>query len=225
MASTHPAAVLFDMDGTLVDSEKLWDIGLYELARRYGATLSDAARLAMVGTDMPRTMELLVEDLGRPDLDTAEASAWLGARVAELFVTDLEWRPGALALLRATRAAGIPTALVTSTARQLVEVALDTLGRDSFDVVVCGDEVPATKPDPEPYLIAARLLGRADRALRGHRGLADRGGQRARRRRGGARRPQHGADRPGRRAAAARHPGRRRPRPARRPLTAAVPTR
>ena len=59
MASTHPAAVLFDMDGTLVDSEKLWDIGLHELARRYGGTLSDAARLAMVGTDMPRTMELL----------------------------------------------------------------------------------------------------------------------------------------------------------------------
>jgi HAD superfamily hydrolase (TIGR01509 family) len=159
MSSTHPTAVLFDMDGTLVDSEKLWDIGLHELARRYGARLSDAARLAMVGTDMPRTMELLVEDLGRPDLDTVEASAWLGARVAELFVTDLTWRPGALALLRATRAAGIPTALVTSTARSLVEVALDTLGRDSFDVVVCGDEVPATKPDPEPYLIAARLLG------------------------------------------------------------------
>jgi HAD superfamily hydrolase (TIGR01509 family) len=158
MASTHPAAVLFDMDGTLVDSEKLWDIGLHELARRYGARLSDAARLAMVGTDMPRTMELLVADLGRP-VDTAEASAWLSARVAELFVTDLTWRPGALALLRATRAAGVPTALVTSTARGLVEVALDTLGRDSFDVVVCGDEVPATKPDPEPYLIAARLLG------------------------------------------------------------------
>jgi HAD superfamily hydrolase (TIGR01509 family) len=159
MASTHPAAVLFDMDGTLVDSEKLWDIGLHELARRYGARLSDAARLAMVGTDMPRTMELLVEDLRRPDLDTVEASAWLSARVAELFVTDLTWRPGALALLRATRAAGVPTALVTSTARSLVEVALDTLGRDSFDVVVCGDEVPATKPDPEPYLIASRLLG------------------------------------------------------------------
>jgi HAD superfamily hydrolase (TIGR01509 family) len=158
MAFTHPAAVLFDMDGTLVDSEKLWDVGLHELARRYGATLSDAARLAMVGTDMPRTMELLVEDLGRP-VDTDEASAWLGSRVAELFVTGLTWRPGALPLLRAARAAGIPTALVTSTARVLVEVALDTLGRDSFDVVVCGDEVPATKPDPEPYLIAARLLG------------------------------------------------------------------
>jgi HAD superfamily hydrolase (TIGR01509 family) len=159
MTSRFPAAVLFDMDGTLVDSEKIWDVGLHELARRYGRELSPAARAAMVGTDMPTTLQLLADDLRRPDLDRAEAAAWLSARVAELFVTDLEWRPGALALLRATRAAGIPTALVTSTARPLVEVALDTLGRDRFDVVVCGDEVGAPKPDPEPYLTAARLLG------------------------------------------------------------------
>ena len=62
-------------------------------------------------------------------------------------------------LLQLVRAAGIPTALVTSTGRQLVEIALETLGRDRFDVVVCGDEVVAPKPDPEPYLTAARLLG------------------------------------------------------------------
>jgi HAD superfamily hydrolase (TIGR01509 family) len=71
----------------------------------------------------------------------------------------LIWRPGAQALLAGVRAAGVPTALVTSTRRILVEVALDTLGRDMFDVVVCGDEVTATKPDPAPYLRAAELLG------------------------------------------------------------------
>jgi HAD superfamily hydrolase (TIGR01509 family) len=159
MTDTHPAAVLFDMDGTLIDTEKLWDVALHELARRYGATLSPAGRRSMIGTDMPTTLGLLAADLGQPDLDRSEAGAWLNARVAKLFVSEIQWRPGATALLAATRAAGIPTALVTSTARPLVEVALDTLGRDRFDVVVCGDEVGAPKPDPEPYLTAARLLG------------------------------------------------------------------
>ena len=57
------------------------------------------------------------------------------------------------------RAAGCPTALVTSTYRELTEVALDTIGRGFFDVTVCGDEVAATKPDPSPYRRAAELLG------------------------------------------------------------------
>jgi HAD superfamily hydrolase (TIGR01509 family) len=58
------------------------------------------------------------------------------------------------------RASGVPMALVTSTERSLTEVALDTIGRDLFDVTVCGDEVDGlNKPLPEPYLRAARLLG------------------------------------------------------------------
>lgn len=158
LPSRHPAAVLFDMDGTLVDSEKLWDVALHELAAEYGGTLSDAARKAMVGTSMAASMRLLHDDLGQPERDPQVSAAWIDARILELFRTGLRWRPGALTLLRAVRGAGIPTALVTSSGRPLVEVALDTLGRDSFDAVVCGDEVDATKPHPEPYLTAARLL-------------------------------------------------------------------
>ncbi|MER5333625.1 HAD family phosphatase [Micromonospora sp. NPDC002717] len=150
--------MLFDMDGTLVDSEKLWDVALRELAAEYGATLSEAARKAMVGTSMAASMRILHDDLGQPHRDPDISAAWINARILELFRTGLRWRPGALTLLRAVRAAGIPTALVTSSVRPLVEVALDTLGRDSFDAVVCGDEVDAAKPHPEPYLTAARLL-------------------------------------------------------------------
>ena len=76
-----------------------------------------------------------------------------------LFATELVWRPGARELLHDVRAAGVPTALVTSTSRRAVEVALDTLGRHNFDAVVCGDEVAFTKPHPDPYLRAAKLLG------------------------------------------------------------------
>jgi HAD superfamily hydrolase (TIGR01509 family) len=147
------------MDGTLVDSEKLWEIALHELAAHYGGRLSVPARMAMIGSSMANSMVIMHADLGQEWRDAAYGAAWLERRMAELFVAGLPWRPGAVGLLKLVRAAGIPTALVTSTARQLVEIALETLGRDSFDAVVCGDEVTATKPDPEPYLTAARLLG------------------------------------------------------------------
>ncbi|NYF58856.1 HAD family hydrolase [Micromonospora purpureochromogenes] len=150
--------MLFDMDGTLVDSEKLWDVALRELAAEYGGTLSDFARRAVIGTSMAESMRIVHDDLGQPERDPQASIDWINARILELFRTGLRWRPGALTLLRAVRAAGIPTALVTSSGRPLVEVALDTLGRDSFDAVVCGDEVDLAKPHPEPYLTAARLL-------------------------------------------------------------------
>ncbi|MFC5926414.1 HAD family hydrolase [Micromonospora vulcania] len=151
--------MLFDMDGTLIDSEKLWDVALQDLAREYGGELSAAARRSIIGTSMAESMRMLHDDLGQPERDPQVSGAWINARILELFRTGLPWRPGAFELLGAVRAAGIPTALVTSSTRPLVEIALDTLGRDSFDVVVCGDEVLATKPHPEPYLTAARLLG------------------------------------------------------------------
>jgi len=147
------------MDGTLVDSEKVWDIALNELAERAGGRLSAAARVAMIGSNMSRSMQLLRDDLGQPDRDEAADVEWLTDRVADLFGQGLVWRPGAVELLHAVRAAGLRTALVTSTARRLVEVALETLGRENFDVVVCGDEVTTPKPDPEPYVTAAALLG------------------------------------------------------------------
>ncbi|MFI6235216.1 HAD family hydrolase [Micromonospora sp. NPDC050784] len=151
--------MLFDMDGTLVDSEKLWDVALQELAKEYGGKLSDDARQSIIGTAMAESMRILHDDLGQPERDPEISAAWINARILELFRTGLRWRPGAFDLLRAVRTAGIPTALVTSSPRALVEIALDTLGRDNFDTVVAGDEVVAAKPHPEPYLTAARLLG------------------------------------------------------------------
>ncbi|BCJ40369.1 haloacid dehalogenase [Actinoplanes ianthinogenes] len=147
------------MDGTLVDSEKLWGTALEDLAIRAGGQLSTRARLAMVGTSMPVSMAIFREDMGQPDRPYRSDVAWLTDRVAELFADGLDWRPGARELLHEVRAAGVPTALVTSTERRLAEVALKTLGAENFDVLICGDEVARPKPDPEPYLTAAGLLG------------------------------------------------------------------
>ncbi|MCP3803671.1 HAD family phosphatase [Allokutzneria sp. A3M-2-11 16] len=156
-----PAAVLWDMDGTLVDSEKIWDIPLAELAVRLGGELSAETRAEMVGSNQERTLRLLFASLGLPADPPALADAgdWLVARTAELFAAGLPWRPGAPEALRAIRASGVPTALVTSTVRELTEVALDSIGREHFDITLCGDEVTNPKPDPEPYLTAAARLG------------------------------------------------------------------
>lgn len=156
-----PGAVLWDMDGTLVDSEKLWDISLHELAHYLGGELSAPTRAAMVGSSMWRTLRMMFDEVGlRHRRDAMEdAARWLSRRTGELFRAGLPWRPGAVRALRMVRASGLATALVTSTERALVELALDRIGREFFDVTVCGDEVAATKPAPDPYLMASAKLG------------------------------------------------------------------
>jgi HAD superfamily hydrolase (TIGR01509 family) len=152
--------VLFDMDGTLLDSEKLWDIALEDLASALGGDLSPRARRRMIGSSLARSIAIVHDDLGI-DADPESSGAYLTERTAELFRTALVWKPGAERLLHAVHDAGVPAALVTSTHRSLTEIALDTLGRDVFAASVCGDEVAHPKPHPEPYLVAAALIGAA----------------------------------------------------------------
>jgi HAD superfamily hydrolase (TIGR01509 family) len=156
------AAVLWDMDGTLVDSESLWSITMADLAAHLGGELSAETREELTGSSLRRTVTTVRREVGVPDPDDAAGidadGRWLLDRTYALFARGLPWRPGAREALATARAAGLRTALVTSTYRELTEVALDTIGREFFDVTVCGDEVSATKPDPAPYLRAAELL-------------------------------------------------------------------
>jgi HAD superfamily hydrolase (TIGR01509 family) len=157
-----PDAVLWDMDGTLIDSEKLWDIGLRELAEQLGGELDAKTRNAVVGSNMDNTMLVIFTSLGlEPEPAAMEKAAqWLNERTASLFRTGLPWRPGAREALESLQAHGVPMALVTSTERALTELALDSIGRSYFAATICGDEVDGrNKPDPTPYLMAASMLG------------------------------------------------------------------
>lgn len=154
-------AVLWDMDGTLVDSEKLWDISMHALYARMGAVLTPEVRESTVGGSAETVMRIVYDDIGLdPDpVAMAESADWLHDYTGELFEQGLPWRPGAQEMLDSLTAAGIPMALVTNTRRELAERALNSIGRHYFSITVCGDEVENGKPAPDPYLRAAELLG------------------------------------------------------------------
>lgn len=153
-------AVLCDMDGTLVDSEKLWDVAMDALYDRLGGVLTADVRAATVGGCAEDTMRIVYDDLGleRDPAAMADSANWLHDYTAGLFDVGLPWCDGASDLLDALTAAAVPLALVTNTPRALAERALNTIGRHYFTVVVCGDEVARGKPAPDPYLRAAELL-------------------------------------------------------------------
>ncbi|MGO1971688.1 MAG: HAD family hydrolase [Propionibacteriaceae bacterium] len=159
---TRPAAVLWDFDGTLADTEPLWIEAEFELMERHGRTdwsLEHAHQL--VGNALIDTGRYIVDFLGRDDLDPVEVSNVLtDAVVARIGSSDeLAWRPGALDLLGQLRRDGVPCALVSASYRRMLDAVLTRLPAGSFDVVVAGDEVIRGKPDPEPYLTACTRLG------------------------------------------------------------------
>jgi len=154
-------AVLFDMDGTLVDSEKLWDVSMHQLYDRFGSTMSAQVRDSTVGGSAEDVIRIVYTDLGLPHdpEHMAQTADWLHDITGDLFDAGLPWCDGARDLLDALAAEGMPMALVTNTRRGLTERALDSIGRHYFVASVCGDEVPRGKPAPDAYQRAAELLG------------------------------------------------------------------
>lgn len=153
-------AVLWDMDGLLVDSEPLWTIAERELAVRLGGTWDDRIKAAVVGTRLDVAVPAILRWFGaEPTPDrVASTSLELLDRMVELYAEALPVMPGADALLAGLLAAGVPVALVSSSFRVLVDAALLT-GIGPFDGTLAGDEVVQGKPHPEPYLTMAGRLG------------------------------------------------------------------
>ncbi|MEU9833753.1 HAD family phosphatase [Streptosporangium sp. NPDC048047] len=151
-------AVLFDMDGLLVDSEKVWFEVESEVMARLGGEWGPADQRHLVGGSMPAAVEYMLRVTGSA-ADPADVEAWMLEGMTRRLSAGVEMMPGAAGLLTSVRRAGLPTALVTSSVRPIADACLASIGRHHFDRVVTGDDVARTKPDPEPYLTAVRLLG------------------------------------------------------------------
>lgn len=150
-------AVLFDMDGLLVDTEPLWFETEADVMARLGAPWTEQDQEQLLGGSMDNTVGYLLARATRP-APPADVARWMTEgmlrRAAEGRVVV---RPGARALLDEVARAGLPFALVTGSQRPFTEAVLASTGF-RFPVTVTGDDVTRTKPDPEPYLLAAKLL-------------------------------------------------------------------
>jgi HAD superfamily hydrolase (TIGR01509 family) len=151
-------AVLWDMDGTLVDTEPVWVAAEFELAARHGATWSEDHGVHLIGRDLLSSGSYIREEMDL-DLTPEQVVEALLDRVVDVVRDGVQWRPGARELLAEQQRAGVPAALVTMSYRRLAAAVVDALPAGTFDAVVVGDEVTRGKPHPEPYLTAARLLG------------------------------------------------------------------
>jgi HAD superfamily hydrolase (TIGR01509 family) len=154
----RPEAVLWDMDGTLVDTEPYWIDREFALAEKYGGTWTQEHAMVVVGGDLIESATYMRAHMGI-DRTPHEIVEELLDGVVVMVEQRVPWRPGALDLLARLREDGIPCVLVTMSWRRFVDPVVEALPAGSFDAIVTGDEVSHGKPHPEPYLAGAEMVG------------------------------------------------------------------
>lgn len=157
MCDKLPAALLWDMDGTAVDTETYWVGAEQDMAAHFGATWSHAQALQLIGNGLLDSARVFKAATGI-DLPDAEVVDWWITAVHQRVATaGAPWRPGARELMQLAARLGIKQALVTSSYAVLAREVAEQAG--VFSVIVSGDQVSRLKPDPECYLTACNLLG------------------------------------------------------------------
>ena len=199
-------AVVFDLDGVLLDSEQVWDDVREQLARERGGRWHDRAQADMMGMSSPEWSRYMHDDLGLAE-SPDEINAEVVRRMLERYATDLPLIDGAVEAVRRL-AAAFPLAVASSSNRPLIDAVLERAGIAAlFAATVSSEEVARGKPAPDVYLEAARRLGARAGAVRGGRGLDERPSRRRGRRDARDRDPEPalpagaGGARPGRRGA------------------------
>ena len=151
-------AVLWDFDGTLVDTEPYWIATEFAMAKKYAAPWTRADALELVGNDLVESGRYIREVMGLA-MSAEDVVDYLLDGVVAQVEKEVPWRPGALELLADLRAAGVPCGLVTMSYQRFVAPILAGLPPETFRVIVTGDIVEQGKPHPEAYLTAAAALG------------------------------------------------------------------
>ena len=152
------AAVIFDLDGVLVDSEAVWDEVRRRFVEEHGGRWHEAATRDMLGMSSVEWSRYVRDRLG-VDLDPGEISRSVADQVAERYRDRLPLLPGAVEAVKST-AREWPLGLATSSNRHVIDLFLELAGlADDFQATVSSEEVGAGKPAPDVYLAAADRLG------------------------------------------------------------------
>lgn len=151
-------AVLFDMDGTIIDSEPYWMASEQALAAEHNGTWTANDGLDIIGMDLDESSKVFKDRANIP-LEPEEIKNRLTNDVQSKLAKVVPWRPGAQELLLELRKRNVKTALVTMALHRMAQQVVDAIPFDAFDVIVAGDDVTRGKPHPEAYEKAARLLG------------------------------------------------------------------
>jgi HAD superfamily hydrolase (TIGR01509 family) len=152
-----PAAVLWDMDGTIVDTEPFWMQAETELVHSFGGTWSHEDALTLVGQGLWHSARML-QSRGVALAEDEIIAMLTDVVLDRIALEGLPWRPGARELLLELRESGVPTALVTMSIRKMASAVVERIDFDAFDHIVAGDDVVHSKPHPAAYLRAAELL-------------------------------------------------------------------
>lgn len=170
-ASESPLkAVLWDMDGTIVDTEPYWIAAEHALVEAHGGTWSHEQAMQLVGQSLTFSAGLLQQ--AGVKLEIREIIDSLTAEVISSVRQQVPWRPGARELLEELHQAGVRCALVTMSEGPLARQVVDSLPRPYFEILVTGDTVARGKPHPEAYLTAVELLQERDPELGIHHCVA-----------------------------------------------------
>jgi beta-phosphoglucomutase-like phosphatase (HAD superfamily) len=153
----YPEAILWDMDGTIIDSEEYWIVAETELVELFGGSWTHDQGLALVGNGLGKTAEVL-QNSG-VTLTSDEIIQTLTTRVLEQLEVAIPWRPGAPELMHEFHLLGIPQAMVTMSIERMARTVARLIPENPLTVVIAGDNVMKPKPDPEAYLRAAEDLG------------------------------------------------------------------
>jgi HAD superfamily hydrolase (TIGR01509 family) len=153
-------AVIFDMDGLLLDTETLWHDAEAELFRRHGAVFTHEDQMRVIGTSFEVTARYFAERLGWPFERRAELVHESTSLMHDFVRRQVDARPGAVELISELRTLGLPLGLASNSPRFLVDDALATAGlADVFDATVSSDDVAHPKPAPDIYVEVCRRLG------------------------------------------------------------------
>lgn len=167
-ATPDPAALLFDMDGLTIDTEPYWLETELSVAAAHGYDWTEADQEMVYGGPISKAVEYLAQRIAQTQPAAAVSVAQLHDEIIEKMVHFVTTEPtpllpGVATLLKQAHERHIPCALVSASYRVIMEPAVvditKQLGYNPYTAVVAGDDIPRTKPHPDPYLKAAALLG------------------------------------------------------------------